>query len=244
MKKIFIFDLDDTLTESRTPIYGEMAELLCALLKKASVAVISGASFEQFEKQLIQNIPCAELFSKLFIIPTNGAELWEFDKNKKWRRLYSYELQPDLRKKIIEKIAAIAHIPKDRVNYFIDDLKTQVTYSALGIDAPIEEKIKFDPDEKKRRDFVRKIAADFPELSFEIAGRTSINVIMKNIDKAFGIKKLLEHTQLKASDALFIGDALYQGGNDEEARKAGEDVVATTGPEETKKIILNILSSL
>ena len=242
MKKIFIFDLDNTLTESRTKIDALTAALLCGLLKKAKVAVISGASFKQFERQLIAGLPCENLFGSLFIIPTNGAELWEFaSDDKKWKCLYSYPMPEDSRKEIIAAIAKDAKIPTARVEDFIADLGTQVTYSALGIEAPIEEKKKYAPDEKKRRDFAAKIAPRFPEFSFEIAGRTSINVIVKGKDKAFGIENLLARTGIAASDALFVGDALYEGGNDEKAKAAGEEVIATSGPEETRKIIKKYL---
>ena len=53
MKKLFIFDLDNTLTESRMTIGVDTAKLLCELLSCAEVAGISGESFEEFDKQLI-----------------------------------------------------------------------------------------------------------------------------------------------------------------------------------------------
>jgi phosphomannomutase len=52
MKKLIVFDLDGTLAESKSAIDSEMADLITALLKVAKVSVISGGSWDQFEKQV------------------------------------------------------------------------------------------------------------------------------------------------------------------------------------------------
>ena len=51
-KKIIVFDLDGTLTETKSPMDAEMAELVAKLLEQKMVAIISGGAFEQFERQL------------------------------------------------------------------------------------------------------------------------------------------------------------------------------------------------
>lgn len=241
MKKVIIFDLDGTLTESKTKIDDEMAGLVCQLLAKKFVAVISGASFEQFKWQLLSGLPCENRFNKLFLLPESGAELWCLESDE-WQKKYSQIIPEELRKKIISAIAEMAHIPSEKIKNFIDDLESEVSYSALGLAAPLEQKKLYDPYENRRRDFVSKIAPQFPELSFHIGGTTTVNITLKDIDKAFGVRQLLEYVHINVSDALFVGDALYSGGNDEAAEAAGEDVLSTKGPEETKEIIRKILN--
>ena len=41
--RVVVFDLDDTLAESKSPISGDMGEALADLLEKVSVCIISGA---------------------------------------------------------------------------------------------------------------------------------------------------------------------------------------------------------
>jgi hypothetical protein len=41
---------------------------------------------------------------------------------------------------------------------------------------------------------------------------------------------------------VFVGDALYPGGNDAAVKKTGIQTIMTSGPRETMKIIKNILS--
>ena len=239
--KLFVFDLDNTLTESRTPIDTDAAILISKLLEKKKVAVISGATFERFKIQFLSGFSSTKNFENLFLLPTSGAELCEF-KNGSWNTVYREKIPDGARREVIKGIARLAKIPADEESIFIDDREGQVTYAALGLDAPLEEKKKYDPDEKRRRDFVGKIAPKFPNLFFRIGGTSSIDVTPKGIDKAFGIRKLAEYAHVDIADTVFIGDALYKGGNDEAAKAAGEKVVATSGPEETKKIILKFIN--
>ena len=46
-KKIAMFDLDGTLTASKSPLEQEMASLLTGLMKKIKEAVISGGGYPQ-----------------------------------------------------------------------------------------------------------------------------------------------------------------------------------------------------
>ena len=55
-KKLFIFDLDSTLAESKAPLSQSMADTLSRLLAVKKVAVISGGKFFQFEKQFFVRV--------------------------------------------------------------------------------------------------------------------------------------------------------------------------------------------
>src|SRR3989338_5879044 len=51
--KLIAFDLDGTLTESKSKMSEQMGELVAKLLQKMPVAIMSGADFTQFEKQFL-----------------------------------------------------------------------------------------------------------------------------------------------------------------------------------------------
>lgn len=240
-EKIAIFDLDNTLSESRSRIDAEMAELICALLDKMSVAVISGASFSYFEKQLLSQLSCKEKFDRIFILPTSGAELWAY-KESEWDMVYRDVMPDDLKKKAINVAANAAGIKAEDIKKYIDDRGTQITYSGLGAGALMEEKKKYDPDQSKRRKFIAEIKDLLPEFSLRIGGTSSIDITIKGIDKAFGIIRLLSFAKIDPRDVIFVGDALYEGGNDEAVKRIeGIKVVETDGPERTKNIIKRLL---
>ena len=55
--RMVAFDLDDTLAESKSPLEESMARTLADLLAVCPVCIISGGQFEQFDTQLLANLP-------------------------------------------------------------------------------------------------------------------------------------------------------------------------------------------
>jgi hypothetical protein len=80
-----------------------------------------------------------------------------------------------------------------------------------------------------------------PALEVHSAGFTSIDVTKKGIDKAYGIRKIEKILRIPVKNMVFIGDALYPGGNDYAAKKTGIQCLAVKGPEDTKKIIRELI---
>jgi phosphomannomutase len=58
-----------------------------------------------------------------------------------------------------------------------------------------------------------------PEFSVRMGGATSIDVTKPGIDKAYGIRKLRDILGISLKEMIFIGDALFPGGNDYPAKK-------------------------
>lgn len=87
------------------------------------------------------------------------------------------------------------------------------------------------------------LARKLPELAFHAAGFTTIDITMKGIDKAYGIRQIEKYLRIPLRKMLFVGDALFPGGNDAAAKKTGVQCVAVRGPQDTKKIIERILAS-
>src|SRR3989338_10187829 len=71
-KELVVFDLDKTLSESKQPMDDEMAGLLRTLLDAKRVAVISGGSFKQFQKQFVPQLTNGKL-TNLYLFPTCGS---------------------------------------------------------------------------------------------------------------------------------------------------------------------------
>jgi len=98
---------------------------------------------------------------------------------------------------------------------------TKITFSALGQRAPIEEKKKWDPDFTKRKQLKAQLDQLIPEFSVRLGGTTSVDVTKPGIDKAYGIRKLRETLGIAIPEMIFVGDALFPGGNDHPAKEAG-----------------------
>jgi len=83
-----------------------------------------------------------------------------------------------------------------------------------------------------------------PEFSVLIGGSTSIDITKPGIDKAYGIGKLRDLLGVSIRDMIYIGDALYVGGNDHAAETAGVDCISVRDPNETKRVIQTIIACL
>jgi hydroxymethylpyrimidine pyrophosphatase-like HAD family hydrolase len=83
-----------------------------------------------------------------------------------------------------------------------------------------------------------------PEFSVRLGGATSVDVTKPGIDKAYGIRKLRDILGVGISEMIFIGDALFPGGNDYPAKEAGVVSIQVRDPHETKRVIEAIIACL
>lgn len=247
-KKVIVFDLDETLTETRSSITDEMSELVEKLLKKFQVCVISGGAFGQFEKQLLSNLKVGdELLSSLHLMPTCGTQYYRYNpKTKKWVRVYADNIKAEDREKIIKVLeAAIEECGfqfDNPVGPLIEDRGSQITYSAVGQDNTPSIKKAWDPTGKKKIKMRDIVAKRLPDFEVKAAGTTSIDVTNKGMDKAYGMKKLIHVLHVQKEDILFLGDRLFEGGNDYPVKLLGIDTIAVDGYEQTPAAVRTILT--
>jgi phosphomannomutase len=246
MKKLIVFDLDGTLAESKSSIDAEMSRLLDDLLGILKVAVISGGDWPQFEKQVLSHLPHNGSLLNLSILPTCGTKFYQFRVD--WKKLYSEDFTVDEKRKIIaalKKAAAEAGFQVERVwGEVIEDRGSQITFSALGQQAPLYEKKKWDPDFSKRKKIKAILDPLIPGVSVRLGGATSIDVTKSGIDKAYGIGKLRDVLGISLKEMIFVGDALFPGGNDYPAEQAGVISIPVRGPHETKRVIETVIACL
>jgi phosphomannomutase len=244
MKKLIVFDLDGTLAPSKSSVDDDMAVLLHDLLGVVKVAVISGGDWPQFEKQLLANLPRDAHLASLSLLPTCGTKFYQYSKD--WKKLYSEDFAEDEKKKIIasfHKALGDAGYKADHVwGEVIEDRGSQITFSALGQQAPLEAKTKWDPDFEKRKKITALLNTLIPEFSVRMGGSTSIDVTKPGIDKAYGIGKLRDVLGVTLKEMIFIGDALFPGGNDYPAKEAGVVSLRVKGPSDTKLLIEAIIA--
>ena len=246
--RLMVFDLDGTLAESKTRMSAEMGELLAKLLKKMPVAVMSGAAFHQFENQFVLSLPDDADLSRLYLFPTNAAQCF-VRADSKWHPQYDHAFSDVEQKRIyaaFDDALKEAGLVKSAQIWGeqLEDRGAQITFSAVGQQAPLEAKQEWnkqnDPLRHKLRDILIK---KLPDFSVATGGLTSVDVTRKGINKAYGIRKLVELTGIEVSEMLYIGDALEEGGNDSVVLETGVKTHAVFGPHETAALIETILEA-
>lgn len=246
-KKVIAFDLDDTLAVTKSPISDRMSELLGQLLETHQVCVISGGWFPQFEKQVIDNLHVEHhLLQNLHMMPTCGTRYYRYsDIEKAWKLIYQEDIPAEDRQRIVEALADAAretgYLEPKPYGELAQDRLSQITFSALGQDAPAELKYKWDPDTKKRQKMRALVVDGLTDYEVRIGGTTSIDVTKPGIDKSYGMEKLMNELEIGKDEILFVGDKLDEGGNDYPVKAMGIDTIAVDGWEDTALVIETIL---
>lgn len=245
-KKLIAFDLDDTLAITKTPISESIAVLLIKLLKKYDVCVISGGSFAQMKIQVIDRLKIDGDHLRLHLMPTCGTQYYLFDNvNNNWKLQYKNDLSDDQKARIFEVIKTsvkkLGFWTDNLYGEVIEDRGSQVTFAALGQDAPADLKYEWDPDGTKRHKICESIIPLLSDFEVRIAGTTSIDVTIKGVDKSYGMSKLIENTGYKKTDILYFGDKLQIGGNDYPVKAMGIDCVEVEKWQDTAEKIKKLL---
>lgn len=267
--KMVIFDLDGTLTESKSEIDDTMVSALNELQKDFMVAVISGCSYMQFLTQFLAGLTKWDSTHNLWLLPTCGAELYVSSDNEKccthnpsgWTCEYDNKLSLKEKVQIVNAFNdSVKQYNEDRASGLIDismgylrdtsdpsqygelaeDRGSQITFSMLGQQAPLKIKQKWDLSMEKRTYLAHLMTKRLKDFEIRVGGTTSIDITKRGIDKSYGVLNLLEICGLNINEVVFVGDALYQGGNDHTVKFTGIRCIETSGPEETLKIIEDI----
>jgi len=252
-KDLVVFDLDGTLTRTKSTADSRMVQLLASLLAKKKVAVIGGGKYKQFQIQLLTRLHYPEeLLLNLYLFPTTATSMYRYHKG--WQRMYFLKFSRRERQKIIHTLHGvlkeIQYAPKKAYGKLIEDRGTQITLSTLGQDVVkilgakgVRLKEEWFRKNKPLKFRIARLAQKrLPRFEVHAAGFTSIDVTRKGIDKAYGIRQIQKHLKIPIRKMLFIGDALFKGGNDYAARRTGVDCIAVRGPEDTKRIIRELLT--
>lgn len=251
-RKVIAFDLDGTLSASKSPITDDMSDLLDRLLEKYQVCVMSGGKFEQFETQFLARLKADPArLERLHIMPTCGTRYYRFEEGK-WTQKYAEDFTDLQKAKIIkalnEGIDHFGYREKKTWGDIIEDRGSQITFSALGQDIVahlgdkgVKLKEEWDPTTEKKnklRDYVAKL---IPEFEVRVGGGTSIDITKPGIDKAYGITKLLNMLSISKEDILFVGDRLQVGGNDYPVKAMGIDCMEISQWQETAMVVEAII---
>ena len=249
-RRVLAFDLDGTLAVTKSPLSATMADLLSRTLDVFEVCVISGGSFRQFETQVLNPLrldpPRA---TRLHLMPTSGTRYYRYDNSTSaWVQQYAEDLSATEKtsavaalKQVAEQLGLWEQTPTGEV---IEDRGSQITFSALGQQAPPERKYQWDPDGAKKEALRSGVARLLPDLEVRAGGTTSIDITRHGIDKAYGMRKLMEVLGLTSHDILYFGDQLGVGGNDYAVKAMGIDTIVVRDAIDTEVALATLLAVL
>jgi phosphomannomutase len=235
--RIIAFDLDGTLAESKSPITPRMAGVLGRLLDAVPVCIISGGAMEQFQTQVLAHLEAGpHELERLHLMPTCGTQYFRW-RDGSWQSIYAENLPEGVKRTVIDTLTqgakALGLWEQKTWGDIIEDRGSQITFSALGQQAPPDAKRVWDPDGSKKESLRAYAAERLPDLEVRSGGSTSVDVTDKGIDKAYGMRKLMEQLDIGMDDIVFVGDRLDEQGNDFPVKAMGIRTVAVGKWEDT-----------
>lgn len=214
MPKHIFFDLDKTLTTSRSPISPEHQELFATLCDQKDVVVVSGGSTEQIREQITSRFD-----GQYFILGQSGNHALDKDGAELWNEpLTEHQVAAIVR--CIEALKRYFAIPVKDDDDLWENRGAQVSYSVIGFHEAVEKKYAFDPTDKKRQAALSALPQEVEALraaAVEVtpAGTTTYNFIAAGKHKGYNVARLIEREGWQKTESVYVGDALFPSGNDE-----------------------------
>jgi HAD superfamily hydrolase (TIGR01484 family) len=249
-KKVLCFDLDNTLNLAKTPADPAIATASRDLLGRYEYAVISGQKFDQFVVQIVQPIIDAgatpEQLQHLHLFVAQGTQYYRYSLARQdWEQVYSYPLTDaqiaQISQALEQASRELGYWVENPAGEIIENRASQVTLSALGQHATVEDKLAWDPDMTKRNAIVKRAKELAPEFDFEVGGTTSINAATPGMNKTFGMTHLLEELGVTMDEVLYFGDMTQPGGNDYPVVEMGFETIAVERWQDTLYALHGIL---
>jgi len=244
--RIVAFDLDGMLAQSPSTVPPQMADLLRRLMRDVDVCVMSGGSFDQLRKQVAEPIEeagdggGATDLVRLHLMPVNGTHYHRWYDGS-WHEVYDEEVPVGdverVSRVLIGGAKALGLWDPHHEGDVIQDRGSQVTYSALGTEAPLEARLAWDPDGSKRESLRAYAAGRLPNLEVRSGGATAVDVTRKGVDKSYGMHRLMDRLDLNRRNVLFVGDRLDEHGNDRPVLAMGIRCVAVASWADTAALV-------
>ncbi|OCH93709.1 eukaryotic phosphomannomutase [Obba rivulosa] len=242
LKKLVLFDVDDTLTLPRQIVTAEMVEILRALRKRVVIGVVGGSDFVKIAEQLAVPGSTTTVVDDFdYTFAENGLTAYKLGKalpSQSFIQFIGEERYKVLVNFILHYIADL-DIPIKR-GTFVEFRNGMINVSPIGRNATLAERHEFERYDKEhgvRAAFVKVLRERFADygLTFSVGGKISFDIFPNGWDKTY----CLRHVEDEQFEEIhFFGDKTYKGGNDYEIYSDPRTIGhAVTGPEDTARLL-------
>ena len=225
MNKIYIFDVDGTLTPSRLPMTEEFQKYFKEWIKKNKFYLVTGSDYVKVEEQLgTENL--LSLFERVYTC--NGTRVWNcnLDMDDETRpmepelihrvSLTDYYSEADINHiiNVLLKTAYKTHT-KIKTGTFVEWRDSQINFSVVGRNCTTsqrEDYVKWDKKSGEREKIITQLREQFKGwgLSFRLGGQISIDITRDGWDKTYAFQNMKE----SPDQCIFFGDKICKDGND------------------------------
>ena len=243
MDKIFIFDVDGTLTPSRLPMTNKFENFFKKWTKKNTFYLVTGSDLPKLQEQMNG----LEIHSN-GIFTCCGNQFWESDPAvhpKHCDLIYDNKFEMTTKLKNSLKVMLMSSQYKHRYGNHIEDRGSMVNFSIVGRNCTQEQREEYyewDKEKGERRKMSIFLKNKFKDLDAVIGGQISIDIYPKGNDKSQILNIIEQERLVPPNEYIFIGDGIENGGNDYPLAELMDnteicDWYHTKGWEHTKEIL-------
>lgn len=203
-KKHLFFDMDDTVTQTRSPMEDHIYELYASI--PHDLVIVSGAQSTQIGQQ-VRNLP-------VYRLGQNGNQAISPSGDVLWEEVLSDTHARNIQEHI-QAIREVANISVLNENDLVEHRGAQISYSLIGHNEELLKKKACDPDKELRKSLLTQVPFICDDLEVKIGGTTCFDYFQKGKHKGFNVQRLITHMGWNKDACLYFGDALFPGGNDE-----------------------------
>jgi phosphomannomutase len=216
LKKLFLFDVDGTLSPARQAASPEVLQVLKDLRKKVVIGFVGGSDLIKISEQLsVHGSNAIEAFD--FAFAENGLTAYKLGKplaSQSFIKWLGEEKYKPLVNFILHYVADL-DLPIKR-GTFVEFRNGMINVSPIGRNATIEERKEFQAYDKIhgiRTAFIKVLQEKFPDygLVYAIGGQISFDIFPRGWDKTYALR----YVETEGFEEIhFIGDKTDKGGND------------------------------
>ena len=236
MDRIFMFDIDGTLTPSRLRMTEKFAKFFDKWSYENKYYLVTGSDLDKTKEQL----PIAYIDRAEAIFTCCGNQMWrdgEFIYNNKFK----------VPQNLLTYLGEELHISNyhHRAGNHIEDRGSMLNFSIVGRNCSVMERknyFKWDIENGERKRISKYITEQWTDLDAVIGGEISIDIYPKGNDKSQILDIIKQERLVQPDEYVFIGDRTQRGGNDYPLAVLMDNTencgfYQTEGCEETQKIL-------
>lgn len=247
MKKLFVFDYDNTIAKPEQKPTQSMLQLLSTFLKDFDVAIMTGGrDLYELNKLLVEELDKygRQNRKNLFLCTAYGNLIYKVEDTP--LLLYKSEDIPSEERSRIKRIFEEIDWEDFNVTKIhgeqITDKGSVISIDCLGKDAGSSTKDVWDKGQYIREEIKEGIAEALgASYHIFVTGRNTLDIVPKDKDKGSNILKLIELLRITKDEVLFMGDEFTSNGNDYPILSIGIDIKAVENPSETESILKSYL---
>ena len=236
MDRIFMFDIDGTLTPSRLMMTKEFAKFFDKWSNKNKYYLVTGSDLDKTKEQL----PIAYIDRAEAIFTCCGNQMWRDNE-----LIYDNKFELTSKLKNTLEVVLMSNQYPHRYGNHIEDRGSMVNFSIVGRNCTQEQRehfFKWDEEKGERKKISTFLKHKFKDLDAVLGGQISIDIYPKGKDKSQILDIIEQERLVKPDEYIFIGDRTEKGGNDYPLALLMDntdncDFYQTDGWEHTQKIL-------